>query len=202
MTPQSVPTSTSRQPDLRELLAEALAAADPQIAPRLGNDPEAHLDLVALALAARAETDALLRSAVSSARTAGCTWEAIGRVLDMSRQAAQQRFGGDVSEPARPGGRVQRLAPLSAVNEMGVLERAGRYGWHSIGYGPLFHIVEKSDVQWEHRRLVALGRSRHRSAENGWERIGEGWFPWLYEKRATVLPALPEPTADDYLMRP
>ncbi|PVU83172.1 hypothetical protein DDP54_09375 [Cellulomonas sp. WB94] len=193
---------TSPHPDLRQLLSEALTAARPDLSERLGADPEAHLELVSLALAARSETDALLRAAISSARSAGCTWEAIGHVLDMTRQAAQQRYGGEASALPRTGGNTLRLAPLSAFNEMRVLDRAGRYGWHSIGFGALFHIIEKSELQWEHRRVHVVGADRRELEDAGWEQIGSLWFPWAYYKRCTGEPALPEPTTDDYLMRP
>ena len=195
-------TTETNAPDLRQLLSEAIDAAGPGVAARLGTEPSAHLELVALVLQARTETEALLRSTIAAARSAGCTWEAIGQVLDMSRQAAQQRYGKDEPLEPRPGGRVVRLAPLSAVNEMRVLDRAGRYGWHGIGYGALFHVVQKSDEQWEHRRVHVVGAERRRLEADGWERFGGGWFPWLYYKRCTGEPALPEPTADDYLMRP
>ncbi|HZL03500.1 MAG TPA: hypothetical protein VFC48_10290 [Cellulomonas sp.] len=194
--------TASTHPELRQLLSEAITAARPDLSERLGTDPAAHLDLVSLALAARSETDALLRAAISSARSAGCTWEAIGHVLDMSRQAAQQRYGGEDSALPRTGGKILRLAPLTAFTEMRVLERAGRYGWHSIGFGALFHIVEKSDLQWEHRRVHAVGTDRRELEDTGWEQIGSLWFPWAYYTRCTGEPALPEPTTDDYLMRP
>jgi hypothetical protein len=194
--------NASNHPELRQLLSEAITAARPDLSERLGTDPAAHLDLVSLALAARSETDALLRAAIASARSAGCTWEAIGHVLDMSRQAAQQRYGGEVAALPRAGGTILRLAPLTAFTEMRVLDRAGRYGWHSIGFGALFHIVEKSDLQWEHRRVHVVGADRRELEDAGWEQIGSLWFPWAYYKRCTGEPALPEPTTDDYLMRP
>lgn len=194
--------TASTHPELRQLLSEAITAARPDLSERLGTDPAAHLDLVSLALAARSETDALLRAAISSARSAGCTWEAIGHVLDMSRQAAQQRYGGEDSALPRAGGTILRLAPLTAFTEMRVLDRAGRYGWHSIGFGALFHIVEKSDRQWEHRRVHVVGADRRELEDAGWEQIGSLLFPWAYYTRCTGEPALPEPTTDDYLMRP
>jgi hypothetical protein len=40
------------------------------------------------------EADAELRAAVRAAREAGDSWTVIGAALDISRQAAQQRFGG------------------------------------------------------------------------------------------------------------
>lgn len=185
---------------LRDHLAAALDAAEPTLAARLEDDPAAHLDLVRLALAAHAETDVLLRAAIGSARSAGCTWEQVGAVLGMTRQAAQQRYGRRDEEPAPASGphRTMTLAPLSAFNEMRVLERAGRYGWHCVSYGPLFHVVEESDQQWEHHR--ALGWYPLRPGD-GWQRIGAGWFPWTYYKRPLGVPPLPgQVTMGDLLM--
>lgn len=42
----------------------------------------------------QAEADEELRAAVRAAREAGDSWTVIGAALDISRQAAQQRFGG------------------------------------------------------------------------------------------------------------
>ncbi len=79
--------------ELADLLAQAIAKIDPTIGRRLDTDPQAHLDLIVLTSRAHAETRALNLSAVSSARSAGWSWEAIGTALGMSKQAAQQRFG-------------------------------------------------------------------------------------------------------------
>ncbi len=78
---------------LRAHLSEAIAHTDPTLRDRLHTEPAAYLDLVALTARARDETDALLRLAVAGARAAGCTWEAVGGALGMTKQAAHQRFG-------------------------------------------------------------------------------------------------------------
>ncbi|HEY3437952.1 MAG TPA: hypothetical protein VGK35_09710 [Actinotalea sp.] len=203
------PSSSSSSPearDLRSLLSQAVLASEPGLQERLLTDPSAHLELIALSARARGESDELVRLSVASARSAGCTWEAIGGVLSMTRQAAQQRYGSPAAEtPSEAGtavGRTTRLAPMSAFNEMQVLERAGRYGWHSVAYGPLFHIVMKSDVQWEHERVLTGGPRKRYLEAQGWEPFGTGWFPFAYYKRRTGKPALPEPAQDDYVMRP
>lgn len=182
------------RPTLREHLAAALDAAEPDLAARLEHDPGSHLDLVRLARAAYDETGQLLVAAVGSARSAGCTWEQIGDVLGMSRQAAQQRYGRrDEPQPGTSDGptgphRREVLAPLTAFNEMRVLERAGRYGWHAVAYGPLYFEVEESDQQWEHHRAyVGTGPLR---PGDGWQRVGTLWFPWVYWKRPLGVPPL------------
>ncbi|HEX7050152.1 MAG TPA: hypothetical protein VF188_08135 [Longimicrobiales bacterium] len=185
--------------ELERRLAEAIAASDPELQDRIASDPAAYLDLVALTAEADAYVARLLRAAVSSARTAGHSWEAIGRRLGMSRQAAQQRFGrGDGTGVPPVSGETRRLSPLDAFNEMEVLDRAGRCGWHSVGYGPLFHVVEKSDQQWEHRRVYAWSRARRELEAAGWRRIGSMRFPWAYYARPTGEPALEEPEGEEW----
>ncbi|HEX7041318.1 MAG TPA: hypothetical protein VF202_14470 [Trueperaceae bacterium] len=181
-------------------LAAALAEAGPDLEARMATDPEAYLDLVTIAAKAERQTEELLRSAVAAARSAGQSWEAIGARLGISRQAAQKRFGradedeapeGGVGAPAGAG-EVRVVSGLTAFNEMRVLERLGRHGWHSIGYGMLHHVVRRSDRQWEHVRLMAGSDAVEPLLEAGWQRVGRSWFPWVYLKRQLDLPALPE----------
>ena len=179
--------STSVAPLLAERLTAAMLEEDPHLASRLEHDPVAYLDLIRLAARAEAEAANALKGAVLGARSAGNTWEAIGQVLGMSRQAAQQRFG--EGGPTRQGAETRLLRPVSAFNEMAALAEAGRAGWHSVGYGPLFHLLERSDKQWEHLRLLMPGREVEELAKRGWQRIGEGWFPWTYLKRQLDEPA-------------
>jgi len=93
------------------------------------------------------------------------------------------------AEPPEDGGRW-RMRPVTALDEMDRLAEAGRQGWHSVGFGALHHDLERSEVQWEHLRVTAFGRGRHRELlAEGWERIGSMWFPWAYYARPTRRPA-------------
>ncbi|MBC7593958.1 MAG: hypothetical protein H7288_08490 [Kineosporiaceae bacterium] len=174
--------------ELAQLLAHAIAVMDPTIEKRIDSDPRASLDLVLIASQAHTETGKILGSAVSSARAAGWSWEAVGKALGMSRQAAQQRFG-QKAEPAEASPERQRLVGLTLTNEIDVLNEMGRKGWHSVGYGPLFHDLEKTDIQWEHRRVFVGSRKSKDPDSHGWERIGTMWFPWHYYKRSLELRA-------------
>lgn len=174
--------------DLAHVLAAAIANADPTIEKRIDTDPQAALDLVVITAEAYAETGTLLSSAVASARAAGWSWEAVGGALGMSRQAAQQRFGLKAEE-AEPSHERKRLVGLMATNEMDVLNAMGRKGWHSVGYGPLFHDLEQTDLQWEHKRVFVGSRRIKNLETEGWERVGSMWFPWIYYKRSLGIPA-------------
>lgn len=192
---------TGNERDLQRRLSEAISAADPGIHERIESDPGAYLDLVALAARANDYVDQILQAAVSSARSGGHSWDAIGRRLGMSRQAAQQRFGRALSVPPTGNAKTRTLRPLTAFNEMEVLRRAGRYGWHSIDYGPLFHVVARSSQEWEHRRVYAWSPAQRKLEVAGWQRIGSLWFPWAYFARPTAKPAVPGPMTDDEVLR-
>lgn len=175
--------------DFADLIAQAVARLDPSLERRLDTEPQAHLDLVVLTRRAHDQTNRLLHAAVSSARAAGSSWEAIGSALGMTRQAAQQRFG---HKPPDAGPTEHRqLVGLTAFNEMDQLNEWGRHGWHSVGFGPRFHDVEHSSTQWEHKRAVVGSRKARELETEGWERIGSMWFPWIYLKQPIDRPAEP-----------
>jgi hypothetical protein len=186
-----MPPSSGSGDSLDELLRKAIFDADPSIADRIAHDPDAYLDLLELVARARANTIDLLDSTVEAARGAGHSWTRIGERLGLTRQAAQQRFASTDAE--HPGqARTKRLTPLTAFDEMDALNREGEFGWHSIGFGTLYHLVEKSDRQWEHLRVLATSPHRRQLEADGWERVGTMWFPWAYYARATDRAALPE----------
>ncbi|MGJ9422070.1 hypothetical protein [Aeromicrobium sp. CF3.5] len=182
--------------DFTDAIAQAIARLDPGLERRLGRDPQAHLDLVVMTKRAHEGVGSLLSDAVVAARAAGHSWEQIGTSLGMTRQAAQQRFGRVVCDNDEPG-ENRRLVGLTAMREMEELDEWGRHGWHSVRFGPMFHDVQRSSVQWEHRRNVIGSRAARELEQQGWQRIGTLWFPWVYFKRSTGRPAEPgEPGGD------
>ncbi|MET9837193.1 hypothetical protein ABZZ01_05210 [Streptomyces virginiae] len=178
---------------IRKGIAAAVLGAPEGLAESLEHDPHGYLRLVDASRVGAEEASRLLREAVQGARAAGHSWDAVGRVLGVSRQAAQQRFAGKAaggaSASAPPAGgpdapERRTLGGLSAFNEMAALEEAGRDGWHMVGYGPFFHEVEASGHPWEHCRVTLPSVGRHRRMESeGWIPVGAGWFPWRYYKR-------------------
>jgi hypothetical protein len=178
---------------LRVALSRVIAEVDPGLAGRLESEPESFLDLIGLTQRSSEEIAQLLQFAVTSARLAGLSWERIGQRLGMSRQAAQQRFGRLLENAdAQPAGEKRRLFPVTAFDEMEALAKAGRSGWHSVGYGMYFHDLVRADEQWEHLRVAAFGASRRSLEGEGWHRIGPMWFPWAYYARPTGKPIEPD----------
>ncbi|WP_067183912.1 hypothetical protein [Microtetraspora niveoalba] len=188
---------------IREAVAEAVLAACEQGRKGLDDDPDAHLLMVAAASVAAQEAGRLLRQSITGARGAGHSWDALGRLLGISRQAAQQRFGASAADRrgSVPGDTATRrvLTPLHAFNEMEALASEGLRGWHAVDYGYLFHLVEASPDKWEHRRLWWPSRRRQRlMEEQGWERVVPSDFesPWAYYKRRLNEPAEPAEPAE------
>jgi hypothetical protein len=188
----SAALSAEEEARIRDGIAEAVLTGPDDLRADLEHDPESYLRLVAAARIGAEETSRLLREAIGGARSAGHSWDALGRLLGVSRQAVQQRFapgrrGGDAvaTEPGAPACRV--LTPLTAFDEMEALDREGRQGWHLVDFGPFFHVVEASEQPWEHRRVpFALGSRLRRLEAEGWTPVG-AWFPWRYLKRPVVV---------------
>jgi len=202
MTAPVNPLTDDEATAIREAVAEAVLGAPAGLRGTLEDDPQAYLRLVSSTRTAADEATRLLQAAVHSARGAGHSWDTVGRLLGVSRQAAQQRFGtpppsatmqdqiaGAAGEPIR-----KTLSPLTAFDEMAVLKREGRRGWHVVDYGMLYHLVEASPWQWQHCRVVwSVGERRRRLQDEGWQLCGTHTFPWAYYKRRLDLPAEPDP---------
>src|SRR5665647_821018 len=170
---------------IRAGVAEAITVV-PGLLARLDQDAEASLLLVAAARQGSAESDRLLRQAVLGARRAGHTWEAIGSVLEVSRQAAQQRFavgGEDVDGFVGNGDRQRVVSGATLFNEMQILEREGRAGWRLVGVGVLKLRLESSDQAWKHiRRVDQSSADRRAMLQAGWQHVGN-YLMWHYYAR-------------------
>lgn len=149
--------------------------------------PAEHLALIAAGVRAEQESRAILHRAVLAARAAGVSWAAIGAELGMSRQAAQQRFGGERrADNAADEAEYRWLGPVTAFDELPELDLAGRAGWRTVEAGTLSHRMMRTDTQWEHRRIL-WRRSLTREHAEGWE-VGCRAFPWIYLVRDLGVP--------------
>jgi hypothetical protein len=124
----------------------------------------------------------LQHSAVNQARRNDVSWAEIGQPLEISRQAAQQRFASDRAEAAAVG--VRTIRGVTAFNEMSVLESEGKAGNHLTGFGALTIQVKPSSKVWIHKRLTALniGKVRKQMEANELTYAGS-WFPFHYFKK-------------------
>lgn len=161
-------------------------------------DDDDHLRLVRRAALAHQVSGELLQQAVTAARSGGQSWATLGQELGLSRQGAQQRFGGS-GRPAKDddtasdaagigaGEAEERwLGPVTAFDELGELELAGQLGWHTVEAGMFRHRMVRTATRWEHRRVV-WSRLTSSYLTDGWQ-IGARAFPWLYLVRDTGIP--------------
>ncbi|MHB1525892.1 MAG: DUF3887 domain-containing protein [Candidatus Dormibacteria bacterium] len=114
--------STPDEEVLAELLARNAEVAVAALRHGGRRDRSGHSRLAALAVGRTLEEVAtdVLRAFVSGARAAGHTWQEIGDVLRVSRQAAQQRFGDGAREGATVDGNEDVVLGARALS---VVER-------------------------------------------------------------------------------
>jgi hypothetical protein len=166
---------------LRAGVERAVLAGAGDLQEALERDPGTFLHLLAAAQIGAQEADRLLHAAVASARRAGHSWDAIGAVLGVTRQGAQQRFRTPQAGAQSANRRV--LTGAHSFNEMKLLDEEGRRGAHLVDFGPLYLVVEDSAEQWKHRRLFGVTPARRTRLEaDGWISVG-AWFPFHYFKR-------------------
>ncbi len=151
----------------------------------LEDDSMAYLQLIQAADIAHQESACLLQDAVHQARRLNHSWQSIGEVLGVSRQAAQQRFKPAMESIELDESRCRRISGATAFNEMEMLRIEGKAGYHLVGFGPLFLMVQESEQQWEHIRIVAFAGSQspgQRLTSEGWIYVG-AWCFFQYFKR-------------------
>jgi len=176
-----VSDNTGERSQIREGIEAALMGSQTE-APMEKDNPEIYLQLIRRAQLAQEESQDLLVQAVHQARRIGHSWNSIGDVLNISRQAAQQRFGGFEADMSSEREKV--LYGATAFNEMQMLETEGAKGYHLVSFGILHLVMRPSDQPWEHLRLTPLdwGLKRRLLDETGWQYVGS-WFPFRYYKR-------------------
>ena len=147
-------------------------------------DSTSYLRLINAADIAHKECGYLLEDAVYQAKRIKHPWASIGDVLGISRQAAQQRFNPNTDPITEfDETRTRRITGAHAFNEMALLKVEGKAGNHLVGFGPLFLLVQESEQQWEHKRVINFSWQAKEDLESkGWIYIG-AWLPFLYYKR-------------------
>ena len=151
----------------------------------LEDDSMAYLQLIQSADIAHQECASLLQDAVHQARRLNHSWQSIGEVLGVSRQAAQQRFKPSMESIELDESRCRRITGATAFNEMEMLRIEGKAGYHLVGFGPLFLMVQESNKQWEHKRIIAFAGSQfpgQKLTSKGWDYVGS-WMFFQYYKR-------------------
>lgn len=173
---------------LQHVMADLAPVAEP-------TTPGEFVQIVEIANDIEHSARELLQASVLAARDAGATWGEIGASLGISKQAAQKRFTAAKELPAVELDANERLlGPVGMADEINELNLAGRYGWHSVGFGVAHHHVVHSDTQWEHSRVIGSKQASKLVERDGWTIVGRA-FPYTILKKNAGSPALAEPDA-------
>lgn len=174
--PENVPLRT-----LRESI-EASVLNHARIQDVASTTPDESLRLLEACAAAALICEQLQGEAVQHARRADHSWAAIGGLLGISRQAAQQRFSGDKADAGANAATRTIVATLG--NEMQLLKTEGEKGNHLVDFGLYYLQVQASRHVWEHRREIALNirDKRNKLEAEGWIYVG-AMLPFHYFKR-------------------
>lgn len=147
--------------------------------------------LIVEAYIAADESNKSLKQWVQSGRRAGLSWADVGRLLGISRQAAQQRFSIEANatysdEPnfdPQDATRIMRTG-VTAFNEVEILKEEGSKGRKVVGATWLRLYFTQTDAPVENIRVVSLrGPSLIQEYENtGWTHALT-WYPYRYFTR-------------------
>lgn len=148
-----------------------------------GNTLEDYAEMIRAAHIVADESRLSLSHWIDAGRRAGMSWAEIGGLIGVSKQAAQQRFGGSVDPPqiAEPGTISVRLG-ATAFNEMAMLRAEGERGRELIGTGVLALTFRQSDTQWAYTRVSGVTTNADAMATDGWRYVSS-WFIFHYFKR-------------------
>lgn len=148
--------------------------------PFTGDRPDSYVPLIEAAEVAADEARLTVSRWVGAGRRGGLSWADIGGVIGVSRQAAQQRFGGADDDRVHPDA-ITVLLGATAFNEMQMLKREGEAGRELIDTGALRLFFRQTDHAWTYRRTVGEMNVRQVRSE-GWEHVSS-WFVFHYYKR-------------------
>ena len=147
--------------------------------PFTGDRPDSFAPLIEAAEVVADEARLAVQRWVRAGRRGGLSWADIGGIVGVSRQAAQQRFGGDEDDRVHADAITVKLG-ATAFNEMAMLKREGEAGRELIDTGALRLSFRQSDRAWTYRRTV--GEMDARQMKEGWEHVSS-WFVFHYYKR-------------------
>jgi hypothetical protein len=128
------------------------------ITSRSGDDPRSELAAASSTSQDLTEVgDRVLAHFVAQARRSGQSWQQIGDVLAVSKQAAQKRFGSEPGQPAAVGGLFARFDSHLAQACMTAVSRAGEEGSPEVTAGHLLFGVAAVGSAHGAAILAALG---------------------------------------------
>lgn len=121
---------------------------------------------------------------IDAARRAGMSWVDIGALLGISKQAAQQRFGGQRDDAEPPAEAIVVKLGTTPLTEPQILAQQGEAGRELIEIGTFRLVFRASDTAWDYRRSVRP-LTADQLEDEGWQVAGR-WFVFHYYKRPRI----------------
>ena len=167
--------------DLRQRAAGLALAWQEERAPFAGAARNEYPPMIEAAHIVADEARLALHRWIDASRRAGLSWTEIGSLIGISKQAAQQRFGGGRADDVEDTDYIVRQG-ANAFNEMAIMADEGAKGLELVGMGMFRLIFVQTDRAWEYRRMVGIGPDTDAMAAHGW-RLVSSWLPFHYFKR-------------------
>jgi hypothetical protein len=169
---------------IRERAAHlALTVREEVEGPFEGRGPDDYAAMIVAAHIAADESRLSLHRWVDAGRRAGMSWTDIGALIGVSKQGAQQRFGGAGEDGAASGAdQISVRLGATAFNEVGMLREEGLKGRELIGTGALALTFRQTDRAWEHCRIAGIDPDVAAMNDQGWTYVSS-WFVFHYFKR-------------------
>jgi hypothetical protein len=118
--------------DLYELASKLYRDVGGIIASPVLQEADQPLDRIAAVRALGEQTTAMLSAAVLAARRSGVTWQQVGEVLGVSRQAAFQRFGRPEPAPGHEAEPPAAAGGAALERATAVLDELARGSWQAV----------------------------------------------------------------------
>lgn len=122
---------------------------------------------------------------IDAGRRAGMSWVEVGALLGITKQAAQQRFGGSPDDDPAPEGSATVKLGAPILSERRLLADLGAAGRELVAAGAFTLSFRQSDHRWEHLRTVGPIDPTRQIAED-W-RSAARWFVFHYYKRPVLV---------------
>ena len=151
-----------------------------------GTEESDFIEMILASDIALSEAKMSLQRWVLAGRRGGLSWNDIGGLLGISKQAAQQRFSDRDATSLhvlKPSDDIVN-ARANAFTEMGILTTYGLEGYELLTTGPQQLTFRKTNQVWEYDRRVAIssGLITSHLVKKGWTHVST-WFPFHYFKR-------------------
>jgi hypothetical protein len=174
--------TVSHEQRLRDLArALGLAWHDSAFARFEGDRKEEYARMIVAAHIIADESRQTLGDWIDAGRRAGMSWVEVGALLGISKQAAQQRFGGPRDEDIPAADAIVVKLGATAMSERALLAQQGEAGRELIAVGTFRLVFRQTEQRWSYLRSVGPIAANRDGGED-WQPAAR-YFLFHYYKR-------------------